>query len=49
MARFGSLDRATTRLKELEEDRQKLKENLKSIKSDQKSAITTEEKESLHY
>ena len=47
MARFGSLDRATTRLKELEEDRQKLKENLKSIKSDQKSAITTEEKRKL--
>jgi hypothetical protein len=47
MARFGSLDRATTRLKELEEDRQELKENLKSIKSDQKSAITTEEKRKL--
>lgn len=47
MARFGSLDRATTRLKELEEDKQKLKESLKSIRSDQKSAITTEEKRGL--
>lgn len=47
MARFGSLDKATTRLKELEEDRQKFKESLKSIKSDQKSAITNEEKRQL--
>lgn len=47
MARFGSLDRATTRLKELEEGRQKFKESLKSIKSDQKSAVTNEEKRQL--
>lgn len=47
MARFGSLDKATTRLKELEEDRQKFKESLKSIKSDQKSAVTNEEKRQL--
>lgn len=47
MARFGSLDKATTRLKELEEDKQKLKESIKSIRSDQKSAVTTEEKRGL--
>lgn len=47
MARFGSLDKATTRLKELEEDRQRFKESLKSIKSDQKSAVTNEEKRQL--
>ena len=47
MARFGSLSKATTRLEELEKDRQDLKESLKSIKSDQKSATTDEEKASL--
>lgn len=47
MARFGSLSTATTRLEELEKDRQDLKESLKSIKSDQKSAITDEEKTNL--
>lgn len=47
MARFGSLSKATTRLEELEKDRQDLKESLKSIKSDQKSATTDEEKTSL--
>lgn len=47
MARFGSLTTATTRLEELEKDRQDLKETLKSIKSDQKSATTDEEKASL--
>lgn len=47
MARFGSLDKATTRLEELEEDKQKLKESIKSIRSDQKSAVTTEEKRGL--
>lgn len=47
MARFGSLSTATTRLEELEKDRQDLKESLKSIKSDQKSATTDEEKTSL--
>lgn len=47
MARFGSLTAATTRLEELEKDRQDLKETLKSIKSDQKSATTDEEKASL--
>lgn len=47
MARFGSLSKATTRLEELEKDRQDLKESLKSIKSDQKSAATDEEKTSL--
>lgn len=45
MARFGSLDRATVELKELEEDRQKLKESLKSIKLDQKSATDDEKRE----
>lgn len=44
MARFGSLTTATTRLEELEKDRQDLKESLKSIKSDEKSAATDEEK-----
>ena len=47
MARFGSLSTATTRLEELEKDRQDLKESLKSIKSDEKSAVTDEEKASL--
>lgn len=47
MARFGSLTTATTRLEELEKDRQDLKESLKSIKSDEKSAATDEEKASL--
>lgn len=47
MARFGSLSTATTRLEELEKDRQDLKESLKSIKSDQKSATTDEEKTNL--
>lgn len=47
MARFGSLTTATTRLEELEKDRQDLKESLKSIKSDQKSATTDEEKTNL--
>lgn len=47
MARFGSLSKATTRLEELEKDRQDLKESLKSIKSDEKSAATDEEKASL--
>ena len=47
MARFGSLSKATTRLEELEKDRQDLKESLKSIKSDQKSATTDKEKASL--
>lgn len=47
MARFGSLSTATTRLEELEKDRQDFKESLKSIKSDQKSAVTDEEKASL--
>lgn len=47
MARFGSLTTATTRLEELEKDRQDLKETLKSIKSNQKSATTDEEKASL--
>ena len=41
MARFGSLTTATTRLEELEKDRQDLKE---SLKSDEKSAATDEEK-----
>lgn len=47
MARFGSLDKATTRLEELEKDKQKLKESIKSIRSDQKSAVTIEEKREL--
>lgn len=47
IARFGGLDKATDRLKELEEDRQKLRETLNSIKSDQKSAVTEEEKRQL--
>lgn len=47
MARFGSLSTATTRLEELEKDRQDFKESLKSIKSDQKSATTDEEKANL--
>lgn len=47
MARFGSLTTATTRLEELEKDRQDLKESLKSIKSDEKLAATDEEKASL--
>ena len=47
MARFGSLSTATTKLDELEKDRQDLKETLKSIRSDQKSATTDEEKASL--
>ena len=47
MARFGSLTTATTRLEELEKDRQDLKESLKSIKPDQKTATTDEEKTNL--
>lgn len=47
ISRFGSLDKATTRLKKLEENKKKLKEAINDIKSDQKSAITTEEKREL--
>lgn len=47
ISRFGSLDKATTRLKELDEDKKKLKETINAVKSDQKSAVTTEEKRGL--